>query len=86
MMKRTLSFAAMAALSLTAANSAGAQSTQDVWDLYFYSDATHTQLVGYAQSRCTRDFQGSILLWGYSTQHRAEQGHRPCGPGYYDDQ
>lgn len=85
MMKRILSFAAMAALSLTAANSAGAQSGQTVADIHFYSDAMHTQLVGHAQSVCTRDFQGSILIWGYSTQYRHED-HRPCGPGFYDDE
>ena len=84
MLKRILSCAAMAALTMTAPNPAAAQT--QVWDLYFYSDATHTQMVGYAQSRCTRDFQGSILIWGYSTQYRVEDGHRPCGPGYYDDQ
>lgn len=84
-MKRSLSFAALAALSLSAALPAGAQASQ-VWDLTFYSDATHTQVVGYAQSVCRRDFEGSILVWGQSSQYRVESGHRPCGPGYYDDQ
>ncbi|HZF95933.1 MAG TPA: hypothetical protein VEZ20_13805 [Allosphingosinicella sp.] len=84
-MKRMLSCAAMAVLSLTAANSAIAQTTY-VSTIDFYSDATLTEVVGHAQAVCRTDFQGSVLVWGYSTQYQVETDTRPCGPGYYDDQ
>lgn len=86
MMKRTLTLAAMAALSLAAPNPASALTTVEISDIDFYSDSSFTQVVGHAQSVCTRNFQGAILVWGYSTQYRIETGQRPCGPGYYDDQ
>jgi hypothetical protein len=85
MMKRMISCAAMAVLSLTAVNSAIAQTTY-VPTIDFYSDATLTQIVGHAQAVCRTDFQGSVLVWGYSTQYRVETDTRPCGPGYYDDE
>ncbi|HVQ07493.1 MAG TPA: hypothetical protein VMS43_03565 [Allosphingosinicella sp.] len=86
MMKRLLSLAAMAALSLTATNSAVAQGIQYLPTLDFYSDSSFTQVVGHAQPICRTDFQNTVLVWGYSTQYQIQTDTRPCGPGYYDDQ
>lgn len=86
MTRRILSCAAMAVLALTGANSAGAQGIQYIPTIDFYSDSTFTQIVGHAQAICRTDFQGSVLVWGYSTQYQIETDTRPCGPGYYDDQ
>lgn len=85
-MKRILSFAAMAALSMTAPIPAGAQGIQYLPTIDFYSDATFTQIVGHAQAICRTDFQGTVLVWGYGTQYQIQTDTRPCGPGYYDDQ
>jgi hypothetical protein len=86
MLKRILSCAAMAALSLAAPNPAVAQGIQYLPTIDFYSDSTFTQVVGHAQAVCRTDFQGTILVWGYSTQYQIQTDTRPCGPGYYDDQ
>lgn len=86
-MKRILSLAAMAALSLTATNSAVAhQGIQYLPTLDFYSDSSFTQVVGHAQPICRTDLQMTVLVWGYSTQYQVQTDTRPCGPGYYDDQ
>ena len=77
MMKRILAYAAMGVLALGMSYPATAQVDDYTLEIYFYSDASHSEEVGHAGPYCTQTFAGATMLWGVSTQYKVEyQGPR----------
>jgi hypothetical protein len=82
-MRRIILGAVAAAMALGASAPASAQVSGYTVRIYFYDDAAHTNLVGYAKPVCTETFYGATLVWGYSTQYRDEQQGPYCENGEF---
>lgn len=80
-MKRIFAYAAMATLGLGMSYPASAQVNDYTLHIYFYSDATYSQEVGYARPYCTRTFAGATMQYGYSTQYKIEYQGPLCVNG-----
>lgn len=87
MMKRILSYAALAALTLATAHSAGAQDGRSDWvptyDYYFYPDFVHhfSDQVGYARGTCNANGgAGIMMVWGDETPFYEQVEVGMCPP------
>jgi len=85
-MRRIVIGAVAAAMALGMSAPASANSGYTV-RIYFYDDAAHTNLVGYAKPLCTTTNIGATMQWGYSTDYRVEQQGPYCVDGelQYDE-
>ena len=82
MIKRILARATVA-VALGTLMAGPAQATEDgpAFELYFYDDANHTTLVGWASAEC---YPGphARLHWGYSTPYEELNYVGQCVDGY----
>lgn len=86
MIKRVLMTCVFVTPALTIGGAAQA-TDGPAFNIYFYSDAAHTQRAGFARAACTPD-PVAIMQWGSATNYREEVIIGECVDGvlnyYYD--
>jgi hypothetical protein len=83
MFKRILTYS-VAVIGFSTMAAGPAQATEDgpAFSITFYSDAEHTQVVGFARPNCYPD-PHATLQWGYSTQYEEVDYNGYCVNGQY---
>lgn len=75
--RRTKAMLAASALALSVVVSGAAWALTYSYDISYYSDATHTELVGERGFQCN----GVGWGWGYTTQYFVKNIDGPCNGG-----
>ena len=78
---RAFAFLALASLTAAVPSSLSAQTVYPAYSIYFYSDATHSDQVGFARPMCAEWGAYSQMQWGYSTNYRDEVHTANCVDG-----
>lgn len=83
-MKRVVSCAAALALSMLAASSAvGSHGIEPVYQVYYYNNAAHDEVVGFAQGDCTWYGASNYLVWGTYSNHPEQVLMAYCDHGIW---
>ena len=85
MMKKMLGRLAFVAAMTTLAMGPAQATDGPAFTIHFYTDASHTQVTGFARAACNPD-PVAIMWWGYSTDYQEVTFVGQCIDGvlYYD--